>query len=58
MVNLLQSTLQLLQLITLVERTAKAVTCLSLEPQAGLTGDVDADDPEVDAVDERPWSVP
>jgi transcriptional activator SPT7 len=27
-------------------------------PQAGLTGDVDADDPEVDAVDERPWPVP
>ena len=27
-------------------------------PQAGLAGDVDADDPEVDAVDERPWPVP
>jgi hypothetical protein len=27
-------------------------------PQAGLTGDVDADDAEVDAVDERPWPVP
>lgn len=27
-------------------------------PQAGLPGDVDADDPEVDAVDERPWPVP
>jgi transcriptional activator SPT7 len=27
-------------------------------PQTGLPGDVDADDPEVDAVDERPWPVP
>jgi transcriptional activator SPT7 len=27
-------------------------------PQAGLTGDVDADDAEVDTVDERPWPVP
>ena len=27
-------------------------------PQAALAGDVDADDPEVDAVDERPWPVP
>ena len=27
-------------------------------PQAGSTGDIDADDPEVDAVDERPWPVP
>lgn len=27
-------------------------------PQAGLAGDVDADDPEVDAVDERAWPVP
>ncbi len=27
-------------------------------PQAGLAGEVDADDPEVDAVDERPWPVP
>jgi transcriptional activator SPT7 len=27
-------------------------------PQAGLAGDIDADDPEVDAVDERPWPVP
>lgn len=27
-------------------------------PQAGLAGDVDAYDPELDAVDERPWPVP
>jgi transcriptional activator SPT7 len=27
-------------------------------PQAGLAGNVDADDAEVDAVDERPWPVP
>jgi transcriptional activator SPT7 len=27
-------------------------------PQAGSAGDADADDPEVDAVDERPWPVP
>ena len=27
-------------------------------PMAGLAGDVDADDAEVDAVDERPWPVP
>ena len=27
-------------------------------PTVGLAGDVDADDAEVDAVDERPWPVP
>jgi transcriptional activator SPT7 len=27
-------------------------------PQAALAGDIDVDDPEVDAVDERPWPVP
>lgn len=30
----------------------------AIGPQAGLAGDVDADDAEVDAVDERPWPVP
>lgn len=30
----------------------------TIGPQAGLAGDVDADDAEVDAVDERPWPVP